>query len=130
MNEEEITLPSGAVLVIRQSPFAVSKALYQAILKEIKAIQFSSQTELAIIFKDIFCMAFSSSEIDSCLWKCFERCTIDGMKIDKDSFEKPERRQDFMQVCVEVAKANISPFVKSLYAQFQQFSKMIGKGLA
>ena len=33
---KEVKLPSGAVLIIRLSPFSDSKALYQAVLKELQ----------------------------------------------------------------------------------------------
>src|SRR5690606_21528935 len=120
----EVILPSKAVLKIQIAPFAVAKALYQSMLKELKAISVTSQTEMASIYKDLFCVGFSSPEVEDCLWKCFERCTINGLKIDADTFEPVERRDDYIQACIEVAKANVFPFVKSLYAEYQRISAM------
>jgi len=53
---DEIKLPSGAVLKVQVSPFAVSKALYQAILRELKKVSVSAQTEMSALYKDIFCL--------------------------------------------------------------------------
>lgn len=117
---EEMILDSGAKLKIQISPFAVSKALYQAVLKELKNVQITTKAELASVFKDIFCIGFSSPEIELCLWKCMERCTLNGEKIDASTFEPIERREDYLQVCVEVLKSNIMPFTKSLMQVYSQ----------
>lgn len=124
----EVKLPSGAVLKITPSPFKEAKALYQALLKEARGIEFSSKTELAALYKDIFCIGFASDEIERHLWECFKRCTYnDGkgdLKIDESTFEPMSARDDYMTVCIEVAKENVLPFVKSLYAEYQRISAM------
>lgn len=120
---KEVKCPSGAVLKITPSAFAEAKALYKAVLKEAKAIDVSSKTEIATIYKELFCTAFSSEEIEKCLKECFKRCTYDNgkgdLKIDDSTFEPVETREDYMTVCMEVAKENIYPFAKSLYAEYQ-----------
>lgn len=122
---KEIKLQSGAVLKITLSPFAESKALYQAILEEFKPIQISSTSDMAELFKNMVCVGFSSKKIDSCLETCFKRCTYDSgkgdLKIDKDTFEPEENREDYIQVVLCVVKENITPFLKSLFAEYQQF---------
>ncbi len=121
---KDVKLPSGATLSVMPAPFADSKALYQAVLKETKAIPLSMQMEKASLLKDLFCAGFSSKEIEACLWECFKRCLYNGVKIIPDTFEPVEAREDYMKVCVEVAKENILPFVKSLYAEYQAISEM------
>lgn len=125
---KEVKLPSGATLKITLSPFATSKALYQAILTEAKGLNITSKTELAALYKELFCIGFSSPEIEKCLWECFKRCTYNGgkgdFKIDENTFETPEARDDYMNVCMEVAKENVLPFVKSLYAEYQRILAM------
>jgi hypothetical protein len=125
---KELKLPSGAVLKIQVSPFSVSKALYQALLKELKDIPISAKTEVSSLYKDLFCIGFASPVIESCLWKCFERCTYNygagDFKIDDQTFESVERRDDYMMVCMEVAKENVLPFAKSLYAEYQRIMSM------
>lgn len=125
----ELKLPSGATLKITPSPFAESKALYQAFLKEARGVKFNSKTEMVEVYKELFCLGFSTPEIEKCLWKCFERCTYNAgngdLKIDASTFEPVGAREDYTQVCTEVAKENILPFVKSLYAEYQRISAMI-----
>ncbi len=121
----KIDLPSGAILEVGLAPFGVSKALYQAVLEEAKTLKIDSKDELDVnLFKDIFCAGFSSKRIESCLDECMKRTLYNGKKIDSMTFEPEEARQDYMLVCFEVAKANISPFTKSLYAKY---SDILGK---
>lgn len=121
-------LPSGAVLTLRPASFEVSKNLYQAILDECKNVHISTGTDMASVFKDFACISFSSKKIENCLWECFKVCQYDNgtsgnLKIDKDTFEPVSARDDFMVVCVEVAKENVLPFMKSLYAEYAKFLK-------
>ena len=121
---KEMKLPSGAILKIGLSPFSDAKELCQAVLKEVKKLEFSSKTEMSTLYKEIFCAGFSSKNIEKYLWKCMQRCTYnDGkgdLKIDDQTFESVTAREDYMSVCIEVAKENIMPFMKSLYAEFQR----------
>ena len=130
----ELKLPSGATLKINVAPFNESKALYQAVLEEVKLVNVSSDTDMMSLFKNLACAGFASKKIESCLWECFKRCTYDSgngdMKIDKDTFEPIEARGDYMSACIAIAKENIFPFVKSLYAEYDQFLAMTVKGQA
>jgi hypothetical protein len=118
----EKKLPSGAKLKIQVAPFSDAKALYQAVLKELKGVKFDTKTQIPNILKDLACASFSSEDVERALWKCFERCTYDSgkgeMRINQDTFEPTEARGDYIDVCTAVAKENILPFVKSLYAEF------------
>jgi hypothetical protein len=120
---KQVKLDSGATLGITPSPFLDAKDLYQAVLRELRGIPIKTKDELGELFKNFFVVGFSSLDVERCLWKCFERCTYDGgkgaLKIDKDTFEPVEARQDYMKVCLEVARENIDPFVKSLYAEYR-----------
>lgn len=131
---KEVKLPSGAKLSIGLPPFEDSKALYQAFLKEIKTIAIAGKTEMASFYKDLVCVGFSSKEIEACLWECFKHCTYDSgkspLKIDKDTFEPVTAREDYLTVCMEVAKENIAPFGKSLYAEYGQALQTILNGQA
>lgn len=122
MKLKEIKLPSGAVLRIHPAKFDESKELYQSVLEEAKGLVISSKTEMAGVYKDLFCIGFSSKKIESALWKCFPYCTYESgkgaLKIDSDTFEPIEARNDYLTVCMEVAKENILPFAKSLYAEY------------
>lgn len=126
---KEVKLPSGAVLKMTPSPFAVSKALYQQLLREAKGLQISSKMEIGSLYKELFCIGLSSEAVEKCLWECFKRCTYNAgngdLKIDESTFEPVERRDDYLMVCMEVAKENVLPFGKSLYAEYQRILAMI-----
>lgn len=127
---KEVTLPSGAILKITLAPFADSKALYQAFMREAKGVKLSTTDEVANVLKDLICVALSSSEIESRIWDCLKRCTLNtgagDLKIESATFEPAERRDDYWGVCIEVAKENILPFGKSLYAEYLPiFQKMV-----
>lgn len=116
---KSIDLPSGAKLRVTVSPFAISRALYQAILEESKGLKLDPKAEVdANLFKDLFCVGLSSKKIEACLEACLEKCLYNDKRITADTFEPVEARDDYIQVCFEVAKENIQPFTKSLYAKY------------
>lgn len=125
----EIKLPSGATLKIPVVPFATAKALYQALLAELKNISIDPKGDTASLFKDLFCVGFSSPKIEACLWECFKRCLYNELKIDDQTFEPVERRDDYMKVCVAVATETVTPFAKSLYAEYQNFMATIPENI-
>jgi hypothetical protein len=126
---KEIKLPSGAILKITHTPFADSWAFNEAVLEEVKALNINSKTDVMEIYKSVLCVGFSSPKIKSALWKCFERCTYNSGKgefrITQDTFEPEEARQDYTQVCIEVAKYNIGPFVKAHSSLFNQAQEIL-----
>ncbi len=125
----EVRLGSGAILRISPAPFAEAKALFQAVSAEMRGVPFSRASELMNVLKDVFCAAFSSREIERCLWPCLIRCTYnagEGNEGIKDgTFESATARGDYTKVCMEVAKDNIAPFVKDLSAVFAEVSEAI-----
>lgn len=130
-----VQLKSGATLKVNLSSFAVSKALYQAILRDARSISVNAQTDMASLYKDLFCVGMSSPEVEKWLFECFKRCTYDNgssgeLVITEDTFEPAEAREDYTQVCIEVAKVNLLPFVKSLYAEFPKFQDLMQSALA
>lgn len=133
-NQIEVALPSGAKLKITISPFAEAKALHKAVLKEIKHIPMSNTTQLGEIVKNFFCDGFTSPEIEQCLAECFKRvqyCDKRGeLKIDKDTFEPLEAREDYAKACIAVVEENIRPFAKSLYAEYVKYLSILGKNLS
>lgn len=128
-------LPSGAELEVKLAPFEDSRALWSALLEEARSIKADPNTEIDVnLFKDMFCTAFSSKKIEACLWKCMQRCLYKDqrgdLKVDKDTFEPEEARQDYMTACFEVAKANCSPFLKTLAQSYSQILEVLKKGQA
>lgn len=131
----EVKLPSGAILKITPAPFADARALYQAVMEEAKGLKLDPNADVDVnLYKDLFCVGLTSKKIESALWDCFKRCTYDSgagdLKITTDSFEPVERRDDYLTVCFEVAKENVQPFMKSLYAQYSQILGTVQNALA
>jgi hypothetical protein len=123
---DPIKLPSGAELKITVAQFGISKNLYQAILEEMKNLKIDAKTEIdANLFKDIFCVSLSSKKIERALEECMKKCLYKGMKIDADTFEPVDAREDYLQVCLEIGKANVMPFFRQASALLSQASAMI-----
>jgi hypothetical protein len=120
-------LPSGKMLLVTPATFIYSKNLYQAFLEELKMVKVDMKTEIDInMFKDLFCSVLASKKIEECLWACMDRVTYDGKKIDEDTFEDIEAREDYIEISIEVAKANIMPFTKTLMQQYRpQLEKLV-----
>ncbi len=124
-------LPSGAELIITVAPFAVSRALYQSLLEEAKSLRIDPLSEIDVnLWKDVFASALSSKKVESCLEECMKRATYNGKRIDQDTFEPVEARQDYISVCFEVTKENVAPFTKSLYAEYKAILEKVKTFLA
>ena len=123
---QTIVLPSGVELQIAPAPFADAKDLYQAFLVELKHLQMDGTQSIDHNFiKNLFCIGFSSKKIEDKIWKCMSRCLYDKLKITQDTFESEASRSDYFDVLFEVAKVNIMPFTKNLYAKFASITGTI-----
>lgn len=121
---KEVTLPSGAILKISVSPFAVARDLFQAVTEEMKNLHISASTEIDVnLFKDMFCAGVSSKRVEKALVECLKKATYNGLKITEETFEPVEAREDYIVVMFEVAKENLAPFMKSLFASFSDILK-------
>lgn len=127
---QDFKLPSGAELKVTASSFSVSKALFQAMLEELKALKLNLGDDEANLYKDIFCAGFSSKKVEGCLAECMKRATYNNVKLSDEIFENEEARGDYLTVCFEVARVNVSPFTKSLFAQFSRIKESLRKSLA
>ena len=123
----DITLSSGATVVITAAPFADSKELFQAVLRELQISTdgTDSKSEVSVMLTRFLAAGFSSKEVEKCLWKCALRCTHNGVKIVPETFEPVERRPDYMECMLAVAKENLNPFLKSLFAEFKNALSLI-----
>lgn len=128
---KEVTLPSGTVLKIQLATFAEAMVLNQAMLEEVRGLKIDATTEIDVnLYKDLFCVGLSSKKIESALWTCMKSCLYGDFRISKDTFEPEAARDDYFTVCFEVAKENIRPFAKSLYAQYGHILASLKKGPA
>lgn len=69
-----------------------------------------------------------SDEVDAAFFKCATRTALGTDKIDLDFFEKPENREFYYPIMIEVAKVNVLPFFKGLGSLFMDLEALIGKG--
>lgn len=123
---KEVKLPSGATLKLHLAPFTVSKALYQAVAEEFKDLKLDPLAEIDVnLYKSLFMTAISSKKIEACTWACMKKAIIDDLPITEETFEPEAARDDYMTVCLEVARVNIAPFTKSLYAQYKPVLEML-----
>lgn len=122
---KEIKLNSGAVLKIGDTPFSESKALYQAVLEEIKSVRIAKDEDSFEMLKNMCCVGFSSKKVDDCLKVCFGRCIYNDLKIDEKTFDSQNARQDYVQVCVEVILENLLPFMKGLFVGLNRLSALM-----
>lgn len=123
---KEVNLESGSVLKILDTPFAESKALYQAVLEEGKGLNIPSDGNVGQMLKDFFCIGFSSKKIDAALSVCLKRCLYNDLKIDDKTFEPIAARQDYTKICMSVIEENITPFTKGLSVELNRVSAMLG----
>ncbi len=128
---KEVQLPSGAILKITLSPFAVAKELFQAVSEEAKILKLNAEMEIDVnLIKDIVATGLASKKIEACIWECMKKATYNGLKITDETFEPEQARQDYLTVILEVAKENIMPFTKSLFAQYGDILKKAIPGQA
>jgi hypothetical protein len=121
------TMPSGAELEIALAPFQDAKTLCKKVARELKTIKMDGKEEIfddkmninPMLIKDALLTVIDSEEIEEAISVCMKRCTYKGVRIDKDSFDSEESRGDYFQVCYEVAKENLLPFMKGLFAQLE-----------
>ena len=84
----------------------------------------------ANFYKDIFFKALCSKKIEAALEPCLKRALYNGNKITADTFEPVEARDDYITVCFEVARENVYPFTKSLYAKYSHLLGQLQKSPA
>jgi hypothetical protein len=124
-------LSSGAKLEITPLPYLKAWGVSQDVLKEVKKLNIDINTLKTIDFKNLMavdalsfagplCEILSNEKIVEAANICMERCTYNGLKIDSETFEKIEARQDFLPVVFSVLKENISPFFANLFSFFMK----------
>lgn len=116
-------LPSGAVLSMNVAPFKDAKALYQALLRELRGISLKADTEFAELWKNLYTAGFSSKEVEEALVACMGWCTYDAgkgkQKLSMEVFEDEKARGDYEDVCIALVEINVLPFASRLYAQYK-----------
>ena len=117
---------SGAKVVINIADFDSSMRLKNAIEKEFADSKFEmGAIDLKKSFNDLdisvltpflktLAQIDSSQEVYDAIFVCLLRCTYNGDKITKATFEEAEARADYYEIVFECLKVNLLPFFKGL----------------
>lgn len=126
----ELTLQSGAVLRIQPAPFRAAKRLFDALALEIKDAKMDPKEEIDVNFiKGILLGAVASPKVEEALWPCLVNCIYNDHKITTETFENSDARVDFLEICYEVGKENVFPFMKNLYSKYSPILQGLGLNL-
>ena len=125
---DKITLPSGALLDITLMPYEQAWEICQIVTKFFENVKLDvgSLNVKDFLASDLIsisgpvCKILSSKELVEAGRRCFARCTIDGIKIASDSFEKKESRADFIPTIFYALRENISPFFENLLSSLKK----------
>lgn len=133
-NQKKVSLPSGAELEMTLAPFLEGRKLLAAASECLKSVKVDGKTEVTDLtsninsLKDAFLSCLTSKEMEDAILLCLKRCTYNKERITSwDIFDKAEAREDYLMVCWEVVKFNLTPFMKSL---FSKLSGIIGETAA
>ncbi len=130
----EITLPSGAIAKIDAAPWDDAIALKAAIARELSgadlsALKFDPNAEVDVgQFAKLALLVDSSKPVMDAIFKCLARCTYDGQRITKETFERVEARKDFYDVAFACLQENIGPFFENLLSKLRPLMEK-AKGL-
>lgn len=122
---EEVKLPSGAMLRVGLAPFADARDLYQAVLEEARGVKINPEDNVLSLQKEIFCAFLTSKKVEAAVWKCMEKCLYNGARIKEETFEPELARGDYIDVLYSVTEKNVSPFLKSLSAEFSLIREIL-----
>lgn len=111
----DLTVPSGAKVVIEPAPWQDAKKLKMAIQRELatSGLNLSLSSDVSSLIS-AFMSVDSSPAVDGALSKCLSRCTYNGEKIIESTFDPEEARADYYDIVVTCLKVNLGPLVKSL----------------
>ena len=106
--------------MISASPFIDASELRDALLKSIKGIQVSPEllkTDVTAM-KDALIEASTSPEVRVALFKCLERATYDGVRVNVGLFDDPQlgerAREDYYNMAWKAVEVNCLPFLRRI----------------
>ena len=132
-NSEKVSLPSGAELEMTLAPFMEGERLFSATAECLKGVKVDGNTDVSDLtsnlnsLKDMFLSCLTSQAMKEAILACLKRCTYNKQRITSwDIFDDINAREDYLAVCWEVVKFNLTPFTKSLISKFNEVTKNIG----
>lgn len=110
----EFIASSGAQVVINPGSWEETDALRDAIFSTCAGLQSSDSLTMGFAIE-------SSPAVKKAVYKCLERCTYNGQKITKATFEDVTARQDYAEIVRSCIEVNQAPFPKSPISPFLAF---------
>ena len=126
----EFTTQNGVKVKINPADFVISMKLKNAVLKAVKdsgvdvsKIDLKKITAASLQpILEVVLYADTNEAVESSLFKCLERCTYNGEKIIRDTFEPIEAREDYYEIVIACLKENLSPFFKNLISKLRSLT--------
>jgi hypothetical protein len=122
MENPKVPLKSGKELELQSPSFGEATRLYKALCAELikvdvslKLSDFKSLGSRDVgALKNVILQVVGSDSIESAIFACAARSTINGERITRATFEPAEARRDWLPVALEVAKHSLAPFFADL----------------
>jgi hypothetical protein len=102
--------PSGVKLEISLSDYSTCFDL----LREVRRAQKNGSVETIDVCID--------PAVDKLIFKCLERATYNGLRINRDTFESEQARGDYFFISDKVLDVNLHPFVSRLSSGSEDMS--------
>lgn len=136
---KQLTSSKGLPIVLNYADMQDVEELIQLIAKKAKELNLESvvrsltsfeefcqqdvQTLLPLL-QQIICDLESSKEFNAIVYNLLRACTFNGIVITQQLFnDKPELREDYYTLKIEVVKFNLAPFLKKLSGKLQTISQ-------
>lgn len=123
-NQQTVSLPSGAELEMTLAPFTEGERLFTATAECLKSVKVNGNEDVEDLtsninsIKDAFLSCLTSQAMKDAILGCLKRCTYNKQRITSwDIFDDINARGDYLTVCWEVVRFNLSPFMKSLFSK-------------
>ncbi len=115
----DLTVPSGATVVINTAPWEDAVLLQQAIFRE---VAMGGGLNLST-----FMLVAASPPVYAALMKCAIRCTYNDQKITPATFKDKEARADYIPIMSAVVKENLGPLEDGLFSVLSELAEYVKK---
>ncbi len=121
---QEFTSASGAKVIINLAPFDDAMELKSAVLRQISAadikidpnkIKLADDIDIEGVIKAVIAVD-CSPEVNAAVMRCLLKCTYDGHKITKATFEDGRAREDYYEIMIACLKVNLIPFFRKVFS--------------
>jgi hypothetical protein len=122
MDNTDVTLPSGARLIITPSDFVLASKMNKIVAKLLKGNGFSMDIagmDMSVL-KDAILDLVASQELEDCVFECLQRSSYEGQKVTKNMLNDPKldakARGDFYFIVWHAIEANCGPFFGPVFS--------------